>query len=515
MKPKVLVVTSALAPTHSVMCVVAALHCRDVELLVIDSGVKKDSWEGAIEQVFRTLVGDSPKKKIHNVSRKFSPDVVICFEPTSGQLLTEQRTQGGGAPVIGVVSGPEVHPHWSRCPADRFVVADDLAAIQLEDSGVDGHRIIPIGYFCEVEFSEWGKKPKASVKQRFSVSGRVVVVEVDRFGFEQTSSLVNQLGLIGNSNVTYLFDAGKDKDAATALRARVPATGLKAKLFGATGNTPAYWRSADVIVARPTLEAISRANVVGAKFVALMPESERQRRLSAAACQRNHTALAATFLMIPTAIEQVAKVRRGSSRDAAGNLADIAWQLGQERNAVLEERRSQQREDSERKVADSKFAKKQLERMTAAAGDLEDLGGGGGPSSADFTADTGLGQELRLKKQQLETTIEDAQRMAGQWDRQASAAKKSGKTALEKRSIRNAESERARMHAALAEMAVLMGELEKLQSKKGASSSRSRPSTRRSPVESVDATLKKMKRKKSKSVDDELAALKRRAKKKK
>src|SRR5207344_2093152 len=81
---------------------------------------------------------------------------------------------------------------------------------------------------------------------------KVALVEVAGLGPELTGQLALQLSLLdGNDAITWLFDAASDVEVAAVLRRQVPSLGLRAKLFGATGDAALLWRAADIVIARP------------------------------------------------------------------------------------------------------------------------------------------------------------------------------------------------------------------------------------------------------------------------
>src|SRR5690606_27712173 len=142
-------------------------------------------------------------------------------------------------------------------------------------------------------------------------------------------------------------------------------------------------------------------------------------------------------------------------------------------------------------------------------------------------------------------TVDQARAAADRWHERHQAARSSGDDAAARDAERQADAERARMHAALAEMAQLQSELERLEkaaaamppgasraapgpsSSRSSSSSSSRSSSGATagrgsaarpsapPRQNVDDVLEQMKRQQGKravdsqrTIDDELAALK-------
>ena len=110
---------------------------------------------------------------------------------------------------------------------------------------------------------------------------------------ETTGQLSMQLSLLDSTSaITFLFDAAGDADAAAVLRRQVPALGLKGKLFGTTPDAALLWRAADVIVARPRPEVVSRVMLVGGRLVAVIDDAIANGPRVATALEARNRALA-------------------------------------------------------------------------------------------------------------------------------------------------------------------------------------------------------------------------------
>jgi hypothetical protein len=211
---------------------------------------------------------------------------------------------------------------------------------------------------------------------------------------------------------------------------------------------------------------------------------------------------------------------------------------------VLEERRQAERAGTHARVQAAAQAAEAAARATSAAAGLEDLSGGGGSEAGADVPDpkqiAQLRAEVRTRLSQVSKTMAEAREAAERWDKRVDLAKQRGEQGLIREAEQNSDAERARMHAALAEMGQLQSELERLERAAAAAPPRRSQARRasgqeRSPggasfdqraasfssgsgsSESVDDMIAEMKRKavhKDASIDDELAALKRRMKKK-
>ncbi|ACY16032.1 MGDG synthase family glycosyltransferase [Haliangium ochraceum] len=473
-KPAVLLVTSTGAPEGGVTPVLAALEAADLSVRAIDVGRAGSRSDGAIDKVLQALAGEVAERRLLRELSSNPPDVSIAFDPATAAALSAVRDQGHHpAPVVAIVAEMQPDSAWSATDADRYLTVDEDAAAELAELGVDGSRIIPIGALCPWRFLEAAGESKDSLRERFKITAgdRVVVVDVAGFGYEQTSQIALQLSLVA-SKVTYLFDAGGDAEAATALRRQVPTLDMRAKLFGKTADAARYWRCADVVITRPSAASVARGLALGARMVAFMPEGSEGTHNAKGLEARGLGTTATTTLLLSSALEPLlAQAPRSDSRvgmDGAGNVADIAWVVGSERREILSERQAEATSATRERVRAAAGAAEAASRASAAAGGLEDLGGGGGggdapdpPRERDVAA---LRAEVRMRQAQVGKTVGEARTAADRWRERADNARRHGDENAAREAERQADAERARMHAALAEMSQLQGELERLES---------------------------------------------------
>jgi UDP-N-acetylglucosamine:LPS N-acetylglucosamine transferase len=468
--PRALVVTSPGAPAGAVTPVLAAMDVAGLAVRAIDVGRVGSRSEGAVDRMLRALVGELAERRLVRELGANPPDVAVAFDPGSAQALSVARDEAARpSPVIAVITELEPAAAWAATDADRYLVVDDEAAVTLADHGVEGERILVVGPVCEHGFAAAGAEGRAAVRARFSLGdGPMVLVEVAGLGYDTTSQLALQLSLAGKA--LYLFDAGDDSDAATALRRQVPTLGMRAKLFGRTDDAPYFWRAADVVVGRPRPETAARVLAVGGRLVSLVPEDKRGEALARALEARGLGATASSPLLVSSALEPLLAVRpeARTGGDGAANVADVAWIVGAERGAVVDEARVAARQRTRERVDAAASAAEAAARSRAAAGGLEDLSGGGGgapptddvPDPAEFAK---LRAELATRQRQVSATVRDAGEAAARWSRKVEEARAQGDDDLARESERNADGERARMHAALAELAQIESELKRLE----------------------------------------------------
>jgi hypothetical protein len=524
MEPQVLIVTSAGAPSAAVVPVIAALEAAGLRVRAIDVGAAGAGGAGVADRVLRALLGEGAERRLRKELEISPPDAAVVFDPHSALALTVARDQvQNPAPVVAVVGELEPASAWAQTDADRFVAVDDLAAVALADAGVEGDRILVVGAIGERAFADAGREDRGALRTRFKLSGKVALVEVAGLGPEVTGQLALQLSLLEASDaVTWLFDAANDIEAAAVLRRQVPTLGLRAKLFGATSDAALLWRAADIIVARPRSEVVSRVLLIGGKLVALVDDSAAGSAKVAAALEARKRAVAAKgLLLLGSALDSAfGGAPPAPTSDGADNIADIAAAVAADKRGIIDERRVAAHEVTRDRVRAASAAASAVAAATAMPGELEDLGGA--PAAPVTPPDAAELSRLRTEVQRR--VVELTRSMAAARDaatklsdeakavraRNAEAATSDGAAPatppgdddeavqLERR----ADAERARMHALLAELATLDGELRELErtSKAAAEAARAAPAASAPPPRAAAVNL-----------DDALDALKRRA----
>lgn len=547
MEAQVLIVTSAGAPSAAVVPVLAAIEAAGMRVRAIDVGAAGGGGAGVADRVRRALLGENAERRLRKELEASPPDAAVVFDPHAALALTVARDQvANPAPVIAVVGELEPAEAWAQTDADRFVAVDDIAAVALADAGVEGERILVVGAIGERAFADAAREDRGVLRARFKLSGKVALVEVAGLGPELTGQLALQLSLLdGGDAITWLFDAAGDAEAAAVLRRQVPTLGLRAKLFGASNDAALLWRAADVIVARPRSEVIARVLLVGGKLVALIDDGVAGAARAAAALETRKRATSAKgLLLLPAALDAAfAGTAQAPISDGGDNIADIVAAVAADKRGVIDERRAAAQAATRDRVRAASAAATAAAHTTAMPGDLEDLGGAPPPppSAVPSAAEVArLRSEVQRRVADMTRSMTAARDLAAKLaeDARAARAKDPADASGEAAQIeRRADTERARMHAMLAELATLDAELKQLEraSKAAADAARAQPSSSSSGANvpprargaTIDDALDALKRKaqtvpsagpapgasrpppkKSTTVEDELAALK-------
>lgn len=510
--PTILLVTSAGAPAAAVVPVLAAIEAAGLRVRAIDLGGAGGGGSGVADRVRRALLGEGAERRLRRELEVSPPDAAVVFDPHAALALTVVRDQlTSPIPVIAVVAELEPVAAWAQTDADRFVAIDELAAVALADAGVEGERVMVVGALGERAYAEAATQDRAALRTRFKLSGKVALVEVAGLGGEDTGQLALQLSLLDASNqLTFLFDAAGDADAAAVLRRQVPSLGLRAKLFGATPEAALYWRAADAIIARPRPEVVSRVMLVGGKLVALVDDSLAGAAAAAASLEARKRGVAAKgLLLLASALDSAfGGTPPPPTADGADNVAAIAAAVAGDKRGVIDERRAAANAVTRDRVRAASAAASAVAATTAMPGDLEDLSGAAPAAAVDDVALPDAAELARLRaeverrKAEMTHSMMAARDAATQLSNEAAAATGDQAAALGRR----ADGERARMHALLGELATLeaeLAELEKVRRTVAAAPRPKRPSA--APSESTFRAAPPP------SIDDALSDLKRRA----
>jgi hypothetical protein len=524
MEPQVLIVTSAGAPSAAVVPVLAAIEAAGMRVRAIDVGAAGGGGVGVADRVRRALLGEGAERRLRKELEVSPPDAAVVFDPHAALALTVARDQVlNPAPVIAIVAELEPASEWAETDADRFVAIDELAAVALADAGVEGERILVVGAIGERAFADAAREDRAGLRARFKLSGKVALVEVAGLGPELTGQLALQLSLLdGGDATTWLFDAAGDVEAAAVLRRQVPSLGLRAKLFGATGDAALLWRAADVIIARPRPEVISRVLLVGGKLVALVDDNIAGSAKAAAALEARKRAVAAKGLLLLSSALDAAfgGAPPSPTSDGGDNIADIVAAVAGDKRGIIDERRAAAHAQTRDRVRAASAAASAVAQAAAMPGELEDLGGAPAepaplPDAAELARLRAEVQRRVVEMTRSMTTARDlAARLAD--DAQAARARDPGDAGGEAAQLeRRADAERAKMHALLAELATLDAELKELEraSKIAAEAARTTSSTTSSAASSGASSGASPPPRPSRpaTLDDALDDLKRRA----
>ncbi len=469
----ILIVTSSGAPSSAVVPVLAAIEAAGMRVRAIDVGNAGGGGGGMADRVRRALLGETAERRLKRELEMSPPDAAVVFDPHAAIALTVARDQvpaiaALAAPVIGVVGELEPAEAWGKTDCDRFVAVDDIAAVALADAGVEGERILVVGAIGERIFAEAGMQDRAALRTRFKLSGKVALVEVAGLGGEHCGSLALQLSLLdGHDSIQYLFDAGTDVEVAAVLRRSVPALGLRAKLFGATADAALLWRAADVIIARPRPEVISRVLLVGGKLVALIDDSVSGGARSAAALESRKRAISAKgLLLLSSALDSAFTGSWHSpTADGADQIAEIVAAVSADKRGVIDERRAAQNAATRDRVRAASAAVNAAAATSAMPGELEDLGGATPDPVPDLDAAeiARLRAEVQQRKAEMTRSMMASRDAATRLSDQAKGATARGATEEAAQLDRRADGERAKMHALLGELASLETELAELE----------------------------------------------------
>ncbi len=542
----VLFLPTASAEPVSIAPVLASLHALDLVVRVVDSTSLEQ--EGAVTKIWQTLTGDTAKDKIDSELRATSPRVVMS---TSAEVCHTVFAQVPATTVrVAFVTDWQPSLAWANVVADRYFTMDEHAAVALQSLGVAGGSIVPLGVFCELAFVKTREIKRQVLRQRFGLAtSKVVTIEVEKLSREEIRQVATELASAGLPDVTYLFDAGDDENAAAAVRTCIPKVSLRAKLFGASSDAPLYWRASDVICGNATSHTVSRAVATGAKFVSFSGNvgGAAERALSLAPRKMGMSIHDMTELSaaITRALRLPAATPKSLAKDGARNLAESMVVLLRDSDTITAKRRQQLDAVVQADITEMvEKAKVFLRRQSKATG-LEDLSSPPRfdqelPSKQQVTA---VIRQIRQRMADLEAKAQLEQRQVDLWRRRLdtndlndSLGNDQGKKVDKRHADKQSQHYKQSMHKTLAELARYDGQKKKLEmlqqklSEWKPTVGQGEATTGRARISSVSSSNfdtssgtatpsrsrkpRKHKTTQRRSIEQELASLKKRAKKK-
>ncbi len=449
------------------------------------------------------LLGDAERRRLERETLAFAPEVVLVSEPDLAQLLVSGRARAR-APVVCLV--PELAPRraWTK-NADRYLVVDDEAAVLLSDAGVDGARVQVIGPVAAAAYFEARASDRSALRLEFGIPDLpVALIDTRSIPPEALAGLLLQLALF-ERRMTTLFYA-PDDGTARLLRAQTAGMSLSAKLFGANAEAARLWRTAELVLSRPQALGTHSALAVGCAFLAVEPANDFERAEIKALEERGIGTGVDRMVFLAGALEPW--IRDGARRKAACQTAfahgvsDGAKQVAEILSAIAAERESVLAETTA--FATPEPVPNASSQATASP--LEDLGATrdrdpfrSTAASSSSGAAAQLVVDLGKQAARLEREMDEARKAAERWEERSVNASARGDTAAASEAAREADRKRARMHTALEELSMLAEKRNRLAGSMAPSD------------DTINEMLEKLRRKaadQGKSVDDQLAAMK-------
>lgn len=203
-------------------------------------------------------------------------DVDVAIVLSAGALDVARAAEV--STVVAVVPGLDMGAVRGLVDADAVV----LAHSELEDiaigAGVPSRRLHVAGSLAPRLFVP-GQDRAALRRAEAIEEPRVGIVPASLLEAHGANSLLVQLGLVAGE-IRWLFDVGRDVEAAGALRKLVPVHGLAASMFADTEDAPRRWQLADLVICDVNDGAVAKGLAVGAAL-ALVADSSRAKRAGA------------------------------------------------------------------------------------------------------------------------------------------------------------------------------------------------------------------------------------------
>lgn len=233
-----------------------------------------------------------------------------------------------------------------RAEVDLWAVGHEAVARGLRARGVDEGCIAVTGIPVPAGFGAPADRASARAAAGLPDDELVAVVRTE-IAADDLGPLLVQLTLL-DRRPWILFDVGEDADAAARLRAEVPRSGLRAKMFAAGADAGRFSALGDLVVGPPDPFDVARAFACGAASVVLGRPArgalDAVVESGAARVSLAVSRLAADIdlLRAPERLEAArAAARAAAAPQAAPRLAEVLARAAADRTALASRRRRQ------------------------------------------------------------------------------------------------------------------------------------------------------------------------------
>ncbi len=323
-------------------------------------------------------------------------DAAVVLDPGS---MARAAEAGVG---LSVVVFPSFDLAWGGdlADADRVVVAHERLVVEAIRRGAPRGRVDVAGPVAPLGFEVPADRGKLREELIDGPAGGVVLVSAAVLEEHGVQAVMVQLALV-QEGTTFLFDVGRDAEAAETIRRLAPVHDLRAWLFAEEPGCERYWQLADVVVGRSRGYEVNRALAVGAPLVLLPPgrsDALAARTLEALGVGSDAEVFATLAVAIDRALEadNLEDARRDIATldipGAASRIADGVQAAWEERRAAGPVRRRGLPHGLEALTRDDSGGPPvaPAERPGSGPGDLDDLEGR-------------IERELEALKRKLET----------------------------------------------------------------------------------------------------------------
>lgn len=355
-----------------------------------------------------------------------TPVAMLALDPTAAHILARVRSRGGGSgALIGLAD--------IRGRTSAWNAVDHLGVLAGQQATDDATSLI--GPLVSEEVERAAQSNIEELREQFALNTAKCIVLAATAGLDESelSSLLFQLGLLA-PDVRVLIDTGSDLSVADLLRRRAAEFGVQAELFGECEEKAALWAVPHVVVGVPQEALVRRVLFLRRPMVAIAL-NEEQRAVG--------RALEGLGLGNGTELSAVSAAVEVLSRRAASMVSayESIPRDGQSRLEGLVNRCMTQPAQREYEMPETRSAPEPRKCQ----GPLERIGARPAADSAD----------VPLERRQLaEAQVAEHAAQVQRWERRLGLAQGRGEEQLVREAERRIDAHRARMHAALQELAV-------------------------------------------------------------
>lgn len=215
--------------------------------------------------------------KIQRILEEHQPDTIVCSQAfPCGMVAHYKMKHQCRYKVIGVLTDYAPHSYWINDGVDYYVVPSEHTRAQLEQKGVDPHRIKVLGIPIRYTFAE--EKPREALCERegFEPSDPVVLIMGGGHGLGPIKQTVKAL-LASDQPMQLIVIAGANKGLWQWLQRVARQAPKKMLVYEYNPNIDELMTMADLIVTKPGGMTTAECLAKGLPMVIVKPLPGQER----------------------------------------------------------------------------------------------------------------------------------------------------------------------------------------------------------------------------------------------
>jgi len=368
---KVLLLTASFGDGHNqaAVAVAEALRDRGIEVMVVDymewlhpalrsfakftliQGVQKvPELYGVFYRSMSRLQSTSQLQRqlnhlgvtqMRRYLRWYQPNVVASTFPTPNGVLSELVKQGvTRVPAVGIVTDYTVHGQWIHDATALYCVANETAATELHNHGIDRQHIavtgIPVRRTFSTDCVAELLKQRRDQRQQEHLEANGPLVLIMGGGAGILGDVSDWTELVQTVDMQFVIICGRNE---RLLRKFQPVASPRVRVLGYTADVHRWMAMADLIVTKPGGITLTEAMAMQLPMILFRPipgqeESNADFALRMGVARlakdvKTVRSLLREFLESPQKLEKMrAAARSVQLGDSAAKIADLLLELG-------------------------------------------------------------------------------------------------------------------------------------------------------------------------------------------